>query len=79
MLAEAGASPDHLVRMVWYVTDTHDYLNRLKELGQVYRDVVGRHYPAMTLVEVSALLEPGAKVEIEATAVIPNDPAKGTY
>jgi len=71
VLAEAGAGPDHLVRIVWYVTDTQDYLGRLKELGQVYWEVVGKHYPAMTLVEVSALIEPGAKVEIETTAVIP--------
>lgn len=77
VLAEAGAGPEHLVRMVWYVTEKHDYLGRLKEVGQVYRDVVGRHYPAMTLVEVSALIEPGAKVEIETTAVVSNDPAKG--
>jgi enamine deaminase RidA (YjgF/YER057c/UK114 family) len=77
VLAEAGAGPEHLVRMVWYVTEKHDYLGRLKEVGQVYRDVVGRHYPAMTLVEVSALIESGAKVEIETTAVVSNDPAKG--
>ncbi len=77
VLAEAGAGPNHLVRMVWYITDTHDYLGRLKEVGQVYRDVVGKHYPAMTLVEVSALVEPGAKVEVETTAVVSNDPAVG--
>ena len=70
VLATAGAGPDHLVRMVWYVTDKRDYLNRLKEVGQVYREVIGKHYPAMTLVEVAALLEPRAKVEIETTAVI---------
>jgi enamine deaminase RidA (YjgF/YER057c/UK114 family) len=73
VLAEAGAGPEHLVRMVWYVTDKNDYLGRLKEVGQVYRDVIGRHYPAMTLVEVSGLVEPGAKVEIETTAVVPRD------
>ncbi len=70
VLAEAGAGPGHLVRMVWYVTDKHDYLDRLQEVGAVYREVIGKHYPAMTLVEVSALLEPRAKVEIEATAVV---------
>jgi enamine deaminase RidA (YjgF/YER057c/UK114 family) len=75
VLAEAGAGPSHLVRMVWYITDTHDYLSRLKEVGQVYQEVVGKHYPAMTLVEVSALVEPGARVEIETTAVVSKDPA----
>ncbi len=71
VLAAADARPEHLARMVWYVTDKRDYLDRLKEVGQVYREVIGRHYPAMTLVEVSALIEPGAKVEIESTAVLP--------
>jgi enamine deaminase RidA (YjgF/YER057c/UK114 family) len=75
VLAEAGAGAEHLVRMVWYVTDKRDYLGRLTEVGRVYREVVGRHYPAMTLVEVSGLVEPGAKVEIETTAVVPNDRA----
>ncbi len=77
VLAAAGAGPDHLVRMVWYLTDKRDYLNRLKEVGQVYREVIGKHYPAMTLVEVSALLEPGARVEIETTAVVSSDMAEG--
>jgi len=77
VLAAAGAGPDHLVRMVWYVTDKDDYVNRLKEVGQVYREVIGKHYPAMTLVEVSALLEPRAKVEIETTAVVSSDVAEG--
>ncbi len=71
VLAAADARPEHLARMVWYVTDKRAYLDRLKEVGQVYREVIGRHYPAMTLVEVSALIEPGAKVEIESTAVLP--------
>ncbi len=70
VLAEAEAGPGHLVRMVWYVTDKRDYLDRLPEVGAVYREVIGKHYPAMTLVEVSALLEPRAKVEIETTAVV---------
>ena len=70
VLAEAEAGPGHLVRMVWYVTDKGEYLDRLQEVGAVYREVIGKHYPAMTLVEVSALLEPRAKVEIETTAVV---------
>jgi enamine deaminase RidA (YjgF/YER057c/UK114 family) len=71
VLACAGAGPEHLVRLTWYVTDKRAYLSRLKELGQVYQAVVGRHYPAMALVQVVALVEDRAKVEIEATAVIP--------
>ncbi len=70
VLAEAEVGPGHLVRMVWYVTDKRHYLDRLPEVGAVYREVIGKHYPAMTLVEVSALLEPRAKVEIETTAVV---------
>jgi enamine deaminase RidA (YjgF/YER057c/UK114 family) len=71
VLACAGARPDHLVRLTWYVTDKRDYLGSLKELGRVYKAVIGRHYPAMALVQVVALVEDRAKVEIEATAVIP--------
>jgi len=71
VLACAGARPDHLVRLTWYVTDKQDYLGSLKELGRVYKAVIGRHYPAMALVQVAALVEDRAKVEIEATAVIP--------
>jgi enamine deaminase RidA (YjgF/YER057c/UK114 family) len=71
VLAEAGASPEHLVRLTWYVTDKRDYLGRLKDLGRAYRDIIGNHYPAMALVEVKALVEDRAKVEIEATAVVP--------
>ena len=71
VLAEAGARPEHLVRLMWFVTDKSEYLARLPEIGKVYRTVLGRHFPAMSLVEVSALLEDRAKVEIEATAVIP--------
>ncbi len=70
VLREAGAEPRHLVRLTWFVVDKRDYLNRLKEVGAVYREVLGRHYPAMTLVQVAALLEDRAKVEIEATAVV---------
>ena len=72
VLAEAGAEPEHLVRMTWYVTDRGEYLDSLRALGAAYRDVVGRHFPAMTAVEVAALIEARAKVEIEATAVIPD-------
>jgi enamine deaminase RidA (YjgF/YER057c/UK114 family) len=71
VLACAGAGPEHLVRLTWYVTDKRDYLASLKELGRVYKAVIGRHYPAMALVQVVALVEDRAKVEIEATAVLP--------
>jgi enamine deaminase RidA (YjgF/YER057c/UK114 family) len=71
VLAEAGARPEHVARMTWYVTDRHAYLAAVKAIGGAYRAVFGAHYPAMTLVEVAALLEPGALVEIEATAVVP--------
>ena len=70
VLAEAGAQPEHLVRLTWYVTDKREYIARLAEVGQAYRRVIGRHFPAMTLVQVAALLEDRAKVEIEATAVL---------
>ena len=72
VLAEAGAKPEHLVRLTWYVTDKQEYLSNLKGLGAVYKEIIGRHYPAMALVQVVALVEDRAKVEIEATAVIPN-------
>lgn len=71
ILAEAGARSEHIVRMTWYVIDKRDYMARNADLGKVYRELLGRHYPAMTLVQVAALLEDRAKVEIEATAVIP--------
>jgi enamine deaminase RidA (YjgF/YER057c/UK114 family) len=71
ILAEADARPEHLVRLTWFVTDTQEYRRRASETGTVYRRVIGRHYPAMTLVQVAGLLEDGAKVEIEATAVVP--------
>ena len=71
LLRAAGGEPEHLVRMTWYVTDKREYLGRLKELGQAYREVVGPVFPAMTAVEVSALIEDRARVEIECTAVIP--------
>jgi enamine deaminase RidA (YjgF/YER057c/UK114 family) len=71
VLADAGAGPEHLVRLTWYVTSKREYLGRLREVGEAYRAVLGRHFPAMTMVEVSALIEDRAKVEIEATAVLP--------
>lgn len=71
ILAEAGAAPEHLVRLTWYVVDMDEYLANLKELGRVYRDIFGAHYPAMALVQVVRLVEKAARVEIEATAVIP--------
>ena len=75
VLAEAGARPEHIVRMTWYVTDRDEYVANLRALGAAYRDVIGRHFPAMTAVEVAALIESRAKVEIEATAVIPDEAA----
>ena len=71
VLKEAGAGPQHLVRLTWYVTDKQEYLERLKEVGGVYREVLGKHFPAMTMVQVADLIEDRAKVEIEATAMIP--------
>ena len=67
----AGGSSEHLVRLTWYVTDNDAYRECLRELGRAYREIVGEHYPAMALVQVAALLEDGAKVEIEATAILP--------
>jgi enamine deaminase RidA (YjgF/YER057c/UK114 family) len=71
VLAEAGAEPRHVVRMTWFITDKAEYLARLPEMGQAYRAVMGKHFPAMTMVQVVALIEDRAKVEIEATAVLP--------
>ena len=71
VLKEAGAGPEHLVRLTWYVTDKREYLACLRRVGEAYRRVLGRHFPAMTMVQVSALVEDRAKVEIEATAVLP--------
>ncbi|HEX5131846.1 MAG TPA: RidA family protein [Candidatus Krumholzibacteria bacterium] len=72
LLAEAGARPEHVVRMTWYVTDIDEYRRSQRELGEVYRAVLGAHYPPMALVAVAALVEPDARVEIEATAVVPH-------
>ena len=71
ILAEADARAEHLVRLTWYIIDKREYVARSREVGQAYRRVVGRHFPAMTLVQVAALLDDRAKVEIEATAVVP--------
>ncbi|MBV8748170.1 MAG: RidA family protein [Candidatus Eremiobacteraeota bacterium] len=71
ILAEAGARPEHVTRLTWYVTDKHEYLASQRAIGDAYRAVMGRHFPAMSVVAVAALLEDGAKVEIEATAIIP--------
>ena len=71
VLAEAGGKASHLKRLTWYLTDKSEYLARQKEVGLAYRRVIGRHFPAMTAVVVAGLLEEGAKVEIEATAVVP--------
>lgn len=72
VLAEAGARPEHLVRMTWYLGDRVEYEAHLADIGRVYREVIGRHFPAMTAVQVAGFVEPGARVEIEATAVIPD-------
>jgi enamine deaminase RidA (YjgF/YER057c/UK114 family) len=71
VLRAGGAGPEHIVRMTWYVTDMDTYLASAKELGLAYREIVGRAYPAMALVEVSRLVEPAAEVEIETIAVVP--------
>ncbi|MBL8996537.1 MAG: RidA family protein [Gemmatimonadetes bacterium] len=71
VLAEDGARPEHVVRLTWYVTDHAAYLQAAEALGAAYREVMGRHFPAMSVVEVSALMERDALVEIEATAVVP--------
>lgn len=72
ILAEAGGRPEHITRLTWYVVNKHEYVASYRALGQVYRELIGDHYPAMTAVEVAALIEDQARVEIEATAVIPD-------
>jgi enamine deaminase RidA (YjgF/YER057c/UK114 family) len=72
VLRAAGAAPEHMVRMTWYIVDREEYLADQKALGTVYREVLGRNFPAMTCVEVSALIEARARVEIEVTAVMPD-------
>lgn len=71
LLREAGGGPEHLVRLTWFVVDKAEYAANLRAVGDAYREVMGRNFPAMTLVEVKSLLEPRARVEIEATAVVP--------
>ena len=71
VLAEAKALPEHIVRMTWYVVDKKEYLGASKEVGAAYRDIIGRHYPAMTAVQVVALIEDRARLEIEVTAIVP--------
>lgn len=70
VLKEAGAGAEHIVRMTWYITDKKEYLANAREIGQVYRELIGKHYPVMSLVQVADLLEDEAKVEIEVTAVL---------
>jgi enamine deaminase RidA (YjgF/YER057c/UK114 family) len=72
VLSEAGAKPEHIVRMNWYVVDKNEYLGAYEQLGLVYREIIGRHYPAMTAVQVTSLVEDAARLEIEVTAVIPD-------
>ena len=72
VLQAGGAGPEHMARMTWYVVDRVEYLTRLRELGAVYREVMGRNFPAMTCVEVSGLVEARARIEIEVTAVLPD-------
>lgn len=71
ILAEDAARPEHLVRLTWFVVNRHEYLTESSALGEAYREVIGSHYPAMSALVVTALMEPGAVVEIEATAVVP--------
>jgi len=75
ILAQAGGRPEHLVRLTWYVLDRKEYLASLQELGAAYRELMGRHYPTMAVVQVSGLVEDDARLEIEATAVIPEEAA----
>ena len=71
LVGEAGGRTEHITRLTWFILDKQEYLSHLRELGRVYRDVMGKHFPAMTLVQVGALVEDEARVEIEATAVVP--------
>lgn len=72
VLKEADAGPEHIVRLTWYITDKQEYLARLGEMGAVYRETMGRNFPAMAMVQVADLIEDAAKVEVEATAVVPD-------
>jgi enamine deaminase RidA (YjgF/YER057c/UK114 family) len=71
VVREAGGAPEHIARLTWFITDKKEYLSRLAEVGEAYRSVMGTHFPAMTMVQVVALVEDEAKVEIEASAVMP--------
>lgn len=71
VLGEADAQPEHIVRLTWYITSRDEYHAELQQIGEVYRDIMGRHFPTMAVVQVVALMEAQAKVEIEATAVVP--------
>ena len=71
VLDEAGGKPEHIVRMTWYITDKKEYLAAIKDVGAAYRELIGKHYPTMAVVQVGALMEDEAKVEIETTAVVP--------
>jgi enamine deaminase RidA (YjgF/YER057c/UK114 family) len=73
VLAAAGARPEHIARMTWYITDKREYLARLPAIGRVWREILGRHYPTMALVQVAGLIEDRAKVEIETTAIVPDE------
>ncbi len=72
VLNEAGAKPEHIVRMTWFITDKDEYMNAAKEIGAAYREIIGRHYPVMAVIVVKGLIETGGKVEIETTAVVPD-------
>ena len=76
VLSEAGAGPEHIVRMTWYITDREEYLSNLEGMGLAYRELMGRHFPTMTMVEVGALIELEAMVEVETTAVVPIEPSE---
>jgi enamine deaminase RidA (YjgF/YER057c/UK114 family) len=71
LVAEAGGQPEHITRLTWFVLDKQEYLSHLRELGEAYRGVMGKHFPATTLIQVGALVEDEARLEIEATAVVP--------
>ena len=71
ILAEDGAGPQHIVRMTWYVVDRDEYVGSIKEVGAIYRELMGNHFPCMAAVQVAALVEPAARIEIETTAVVP--------
>jgi len=72
VLAEGGAGPEHLVRLTWYVVDLDEYRTAQKQLGRAYREIIGAHYPAMAVVQVAGLVEKAARLEVEATAIVPD-------